>query len=1064
MVSPVLVGREGEISRLRSAFATVREGHPATMLVGGEAGVGKSRLISEFTLAEQEAGARVLTGGCLELGADGLPFAPFTAVLRDLVRELGAEAVAGMLAGRAIRELARLLPELGEPPSGGDQGEARARLFEQVLVLLEHLAERAPVILAIEDAHWADRSSRDLLAFLIGNQRALDGVLVVMTYRSDELHRTHPLRPLIAELDRIDWVERMDLPRLTRREAGELAGRIIGSAPDPLYTDRLYRRTEGNPLFLETLLTSHDADSGELPDTLRDLLLIGVHRLPEESQELLRTASAGGERVGHALLAAVSGLGPDELTRVLRPAVTANTLLTDADGYVFRHALIREAVHEDLLPGEHGRLHARFAQAIDADRSLVPPDRAHIEMAHHWYSAHDVTSALASAWQAAAEAAKAVAHAERLTLVARVLELWAQVPDAAERIGADHVQVLEEAVEAAYDAGDAERGTSLATAALKELDTAADPVRVAKLLHRRADFSHQLGRDNTSDLKRALELVPRELSAATRARILLACNHHGGRHQPEDQAAGEEALELAREAGDCVGEASALLSLAVILADPGGMAKPGGTCLEMVARAKEIARRDNAYKSLLHVAINESHLLEGAGEHEAAAEVARQGVVTAEEYGLSRTSGTFLAINLAEPLLGLGRWDEAAEVIERAKELSPPPLTLASLEIAAGFIAVARGDTAHAAACTAAAGRVIRTARFKDQHQLPQAQLEIDTAVGRGDAAAAVRIATDAIGQYGLPGSITRYGWPVLVSAARACALALRRADTHGDEPLREDAGTLLSGLRGIGAELGAYGPVQDGWRRTFTAVIREAQQALDGPDGAGGPDGPDGPGGASGPDGPGGAGGVGDPGERSNPESPESPESPAGARHRAGGERSGAAGLCAAWDEAAAAWAAVRQPHQEAEALAGAARAALAAGDRDRAATRLRRAATLAAALRAGPLSEEISRLSRGVLRAVGARAASGTGGSPGDAAGAAGDAPGAAPLGLTARELEVLELVTAGRSNREIAAELFISAKTASVHVSNILAKLGVSSRGEAAATAYRLGLFDPAPASSA
>ena len=352
---------------------------------------------------------------------------------------------------------------------------------------------------------------------------------------------------------------------------------------------------------------------------------------------------------------------------------------------------------------------------------------------------------------------------------------------------------------------------------------------------------------------------------------------------------------------------------------------------------------------------------------------------------------------------------------------------------------MARGDTAQAAACTAAAGRVIRTVRFKDQHQLPQAQLEIDAAAGRGDAAGAVRIAAHATGQYGLPGSITRYGWPLLVSAARAGALALRRADASGDEPLREDARTLLGALRGIGAELGAYGPVQDGWRRTFTAVIREAQQAL------------------------GGAGGASGSGERGDP------ESPAGARDQAGGERSGAAGLCAAWDEAAAAWAAVRQPYQEAEALAGAARAALTAGDRDGAATRLRRAATLAAALRAGPLSEEISRLSRGVLRAVGDRAASdraasGTGGSPGAAAGAAGDAPGAAPLGLTARELEVLELVTAGRSNREIAAELFISAKTASVHVSNILAKLGVGSRGEAAATAYRLGLFDPAPASSA
>ena len=330
---------------------------------------------------------------------------------------------------------------------------------------------------------------------------------------------------------------------------------------------------------------------------------------------------------------------------------------------------------------------------------------------------------------------------------------------------------------------------------------------------------------------------------------------------------------------------------------------------------------------------------------------------------------------------------------------------------------MARGDISEAAACTAAAGRVIRTARFKDQHQLPLAELEVDTAIARGDAAAAVQIAAEAIGQYWLPGSITRYGWPLLVSAARACVLALRRAGSHGDEPLRKDATALRDRLQEIAAEYGAYGPVQDGWRWTFTAVTREAQQALAGPGGAGGS------------------------GDRSDQ------ESPAGAGHQAGGERSSAALLRATWDEAAAAWAAVRQPYQEAEALAGAARAALAAGDRDEAATRLRRAATLAAGLRAGPLSEEISRLSRGVLRAVGDRAASGTGGT-GGVPGRPGDAPVVAPLGLTARELEVLGLVAAGRSNREIAAELFISAKTASVHVSNILAKLGVGSRGEAAA----------------
>ncbi len=1007
-ISPALVGRAGEISRLRSAFASVREGAPAAVLIGGEAGVGKSRLIREFTAAERGAGARVLIGGCLELGADGLPFAPFTAVLRDLVRELGTGKIAELLPGRAIQELARLLPELGEPPSGGDQGEARARLFEQVLVLLEQLAERSPVILVVEDAHWADRSSRDLLAFLIRNQRALDDVFIVVTYRSDDLHRTHPLRPLIAQLDRIEWVERLDLQRLTRREAGEFARQVLGGPLDAVQTDRLYRRTEGNPLFLETLLTSHASDGGDLPDTLRDLLLISVDRLPEEAQEVLRVASAGGERVGHALLGAVSGLGPDELTRVLRPAVTANTLLTEADDYVFRHALIREAVHEDLLPGEHGRLHDRFARAIAASPSLVPPNRAQIEMAHHWYAAHNVTWALITAWQAAAEARRALAHAERLTLVARVLELWDQVPDAAERISADHAQVLEEAVKAAYDAGEVERGIALATAALTELDPAAEPVRVALLLDLRAGFNHQLGRDNAEDLKRALGLVPADLAPAARTRVLVSVACHGGRHRPCDRAAAEEALRLARQVGDLSSEGHALLSLAATLC-PGGMALPGSEGLDLIAQARSIASGTNAYETILHVAINESHLLEGAGEHEAAAEVARQGIARAEDYGLFRTSGTFLAINLAEPLMALGRWDEAVEVIEHARELSPPPINQASLDVVAGLIAADRGDATTAARWLAASRAVLDTAAFKDQHHLPLTQLRIDAATAARDGSAALAATADALSRYDLAGCLTRYAWPVLLSGARACLLALGQAAARRDDALGDSATALLDRLRPVASELRTYGPVQQACQLTFTALVRQAQLVPGQP--------------------------VPD-------------------------------GLRAAWDAAADAWSAVRQPHPEAWTLTAAAGAATAEGDRDGAATRLRRAATLAAGLGAAPLSDRIARLSHRVLRPVGDRA------SADPAGGAAHDAPApggsavspAAPLGLTARELEVLELIAAGRSNREIAAELFISAKTASVHVSNILAKLGVGSRGEAAATAYRLGLFEPTPASLA
>src|SRR5215831_985192 len=264
--SPVLVGRDEQMAALEAAFASVRQGGPSAVLLGGEAGVGKSRLVSEFSVAAASAGARVLTGGCLELGTDGLPFAPFTAILRDLVHELGAEAVASMLPGRTTRGLARLLPELGEPDTGGDPAEARARLFEEVLRALEHLTRHSPVVLVIEDAHWADRSSRDLLTFLIGNQRSLSGLLIVVTYRSDELHRTHPLRPLLATLDRIAWVERIELPRLTRDDTDELAVRILGREPAADLTEALYHRSEGNPLFVEALLCCDGGLSAELPE------------------------------------------------------------------------------------------------------------------------------------------------------------------------------------------------------------------------------------------------------------------------------------------------------------------------------------------------------------------------------------------------------------------------------------------------------------------------------------------------------------------------------------------------------------------------------------------------------------------------------------------------------------------------------------------------------------------------------------------------------------------------------------------------------------------------------
>jgi DNA-binding CsgD family transcriptional regulator len=1010
--SPVLVGRGEQMAALDAAFGSVRQGGPSAVLLGGEAGAGKSRLVSEFGAVAAAAGARVLTGGCLQLGTDGLPYAPFTAVLRDLVHEMGADAVAAMLPGRTTRGLARLLPELGEPDvdpatqarrvaadAGRDAGEARALLFEEVLATLEHLARPAPVVLVIEDAHWADRSSRDLLTFLIGNQRAISGLLIIVTFRSDELHRTHPLRPLLAALDRIDWVERVELPRLSQHDTAELALRILGREPAVGLAEALYRRSEGNPLFVETLLCCDGELSPELPESLRDLLLDGLRRLPEDTQEVLRVASAGGSATGHALLAVVTGLDDGALIRALRPAVTANVLHPQGDGYAFRHELIREAVHDDLLPGEHGRLHSRFAEAIDADPGLVPPGRAAVETAHHWHRAHDSVWALIAAWRAAAQAGRAVAAAERLSLLARVLELWDQVPDAAERIGADHARVLEEAVCAAHDVGDFERGIALATSALKELDPATEPVRVAELLEHRSRFRIKLGRkDFGQDLEDALAYVPAGVAPSTRVDILLALARCAPHMATKERSYAEEALALARQTGDEVNEAKALLSMAMFDADPGQQASSGSRPLELIAQARTTAMRRGAEHVLLTAAVNESHLLEGAGEHELAAEAARRATASADLQQLSRSSGSLLAINQAEPLFALGRWDEALTVVNQAADLylAPGPMHRATLQVIAGCITSARGDLAAAARTTQAARDALRSARYEDQHQLPLARLEILLAFGTDGPAAALAATAQALDQFEESGGSPRYVWPVVTAGARAVLAAARSGAAVRAERLRGEAAALAARLSTVADKLEAFGPVQQAHQLTFAAASSQAAPLL---------------------------ADLADLGGSIEP-----------------------AALLAAWDEAAAAWAALNEPYPLAGALLAGAQVALADGDRDGAAERLQRAAPLAAGLDAHPLSDEIAVLAR----RAGIRVAH-EGTAPG--------APGGTDvgLGLTSRELEVLRLVAAGCSNREIAAELFIAPKTASVHVSNILGKLGVASRGEAAAKAHGLRLFD-------
>jgi len=951
-VSPVFVGREEELANLLDAFDRARRQQASAVLIGGEAGVGKTRLVARFAEIAAKQDARILFGGCVELSAEGLAYAPFTAALRQLVRETGADEIAALLPDGAARDLARLLPEFGEPTGERETDTGRARLFEQFLTLLERLAEQRPVLLVIEDVHWADRSSRDLIAFLSRNLLAPQ-VLMLLTYRSDELHRQHPLRPVLARLARIEGVLRMELPRFTRDEvAAQMAG-ILGVTPEYAHVGKVYDRSEGIPLFVEAMVES-DEDC-PVPSSLHDLIIASFERLPERTQRVLRVAAAGGTRVGHALLAAVTGLSDPDLEDALRPAIAANVIqIADGDAYAFRHSLIREAVHEELLPGEHVRLHARFAEEIERDHRLVPPGRSAFEIAHHWFAARDDLWALISAWEAAAQAAKTFAYTEQIQLLERVLTLWDKVPDAAERLGADHAAVLELAAEAALACGELERGTKFVTAALEQLDERAQAERVATLLVRRSQLRQEKARTGAlEDLRRAAGLVPQPTAARAHVLEQLGRMIMLSSDVAEGMALVQEGLRIAHELDDECLQGDLLLDLGIGLSLGGELEKAFATNLE----ALELGERTGSGRQVLRALCNSVDTLNNLGRTDEALRYADKAEALARAYGRYRVQGMFAVVNRAETLEAAGRWDEAESRIERALAMDPTALNRHHLLRVRCDIALARGDADLAEAILREFGALhgpqetfVREAESNTRHLVGWHLL-------LGDAAAAVA-AANAFFDLRPPSSKPMLGWRLLAVVEEAC-WAASAVDPAAAAALRARADAFVAGMR-------TGGPVGEAYR---LAYLRE-------------------------------------------------------------------------FDAAADAWRRLGRPYLRAKALARAAHAAARAGDRDGAAARLREALPLVAPLGARPLIADIEALARRV--------------------GAALTGPGAEAarrdLGeLTPRELEVLRLVALGRSNRDIAGELFISVKTVSVHVSNILAKLGVATRGEAAALAVRRSLLD-------
>ena len=941
---------------LAAAFAGAAAGTPGAVLVGGEAGAGKSRLVAEFT-AQVRDRALVLAGGCVDLGGPSLPYAPFVTALIDLVRQRGTAEVAALLPGNGQEQLARLLPQLGGPAADGDPETARGRLFGSLMLMLEQLAGERPLVLIIEDLHWADGSTAELLAFLARTLRRAP-VLLVATFRSEEPGGFPALQRLVGELSRMSGSVRLELPPLSRGEvAAQLEG-ILGRPAEPAVTSAVYQRGGGNPLFTEALLTSGGTVSARLPGSLRELLLSKVQELPGQAQQVLRAAAVGGPRVGHGLLAAVTGQGDTALNAALRPAVSVGVLVADPDGgYAFRHELFRAALLEDLLPGERVQAHRAFAAALRSDPALSPGQLPSVQLAVHWQGAGEHERALQAAWTAAAEAGRTLAYAEQLQMLELVMKLWKRAPDAAAPIGADRADLAETAASAARLAGEPARGLVLLESALRELDLAGDPERAASLLRLRAALRQQLLLPGQfDDLQTALRLAARP--TRVRAQVLSQLIGHLWLRDRNDEARplAEELQTLAERLGDEEYQIDAQIRLI-------RLAGHGADIIPVMAEAATAARRIGSGRLEVLARDGITDTLEARGDHAAAIRAGREDLARARQLGLSRYGTAPVAGNLAESLTSAGLWDEAVGVIEEGLALDPAPFVRWFLLARRADIAVARGEDETATRLLHEL-RLLSAGEAETHRVLPLARLDIELRLLQGDLGGAVSVAGTVSG---MPSGDPRYLWPLLTAAMSACA------DAAGS-PMPPDMPDALIRL----AENAALpGPVELAHAAVFTAEA---------------------------------AGAHGQPGRT-------------------------------AWDAAAAAWEKTGQPYPLARALLRAAGRAAAEGDRDAATVRLTRAAELAGRLGARPLLQQITQLARRAKIRL-----------PGAAAGPA------APSGLTARELEVLRLVATGQSNQQIAAELFISPKTASVHVSNILGKLGVTTRVAAASTAHRLRLVDP------
>jgi pentatricopeptide repeat protein len=976
-VNRTFVGREAELDRLVSALAQLETTGARTVLVSGDAGIGKSRLVEELLDRARASGVVTAVGLCTPTDGGGLAYGPFVGALRDLADQLDDAAAADLL-GPARRALGL---DAGDPGAETPSNVTQVQRFETVLAFLQRLAERGRVVLVFEDLHWADSASIDLIDFLTRNLRS-EPVLVVATYRGDELHDARNVAMTIAELTRHRAVTSIDLGGLDRDATALLMREVLGARPEWALLEAVHTRSGGNPFFAQELTAVRGAST--VPASLRNIILLRIADLDADTRDVVATLAVAGRPIDHRLLSDVIDLDDDRLDLATSVAVERHLLAVDEHGRLdYRHDLQREAVYESLLPAKRARLHRRLALAIRAHGEVRSdwPHGSDGELAHHWWEAGDWGEATRAALRAGNTLATLLAAPEAYAHYERAVAAYERAAPL-DRTDVDRVDLLLRAAEMAFLVGETARSIELLETMLSQVDASVAPERRAVAL--RMYGRHLSVSDPAAAwtaFEEALALLESDRPTPELAGVVAQQASYFLSHGRLDEsiAYGERAVDLAREtdARDC--EAHALVTLGVTHAERGEYVLGTELAREGLLIAEEVGNPDLLFRSYLNL----THILMNFDGLDEAASMVRVGDTEEWVTGV-RLNGA--GQNGAEAMVRLGRFDEAMELLERMERrgtsgcvYGPYGLrTLASLR---------RGELDLAEAHLAAAEALAVDIDPALGHGVTHA-LRAELLVSRGDPDAALDEVEHALADLALtddrlarPESCV-LGIRVLADLRES---ARRRGRTIDNDKLRRQAAELVDRAQRDAAELAGPTGTAPARVRALAAQCRAEATRLETPD-------------------------------------------------------------AVVWKTAVNAWKLAGEPWPTAYCLLREAAAQLAThGSRSDAAGAITDAWRIADTIGAQLLRTEAERLAQRARVAIPAS-------DEGDEASIRQIGE---DLGLTAREVEVLDQLACGRTDRQIADALFISKKTVSVHVSNILRKLDAGNRIDAGEIGQRAGL---------